>query len=131
MTKIVSQSPNQDASSELASFTLASSKSTSSETKSSAISKATLLRFEPIARLSPNRLDELAPLCIVEQVSKDLDPTRMNASTQALYLLKGDLGIRYENGQKLSLQSGDYVKIEPNVKHWVDAFEDSNFLLIK
>ena len=36
-----------------------------------------------------------------------------------------------ETGRKISLQSGDYVKIEPNVKHWVDAFEDSNFLLIK
>ena len=36
-----------------------------------------------------------------------------------------------ENGQKISLQSGDYVKIEPNVKHWVDAYADSNFLLIK
>ena len=36
-----------------------------------------------------------------------------------------------ENGQKISLQQGDYVKIEPNVKHWVDAFEESNFLLIK
>jgi quercetin dioxygenase-like cupin family protein len=36
-----------------------------------------------------------------------------------------------ENGQKMSLKSGDYVKIEPNVKHWVDATEESNFLLIK
>ena len=36
-----------------------------------------------------------------------------------------------ENGQEISLQQGDYVKIEPNVKHWVDAFEASNFLLIK
>lgn len=36
-----------------------------------------------------------------------------------------------ESGRKLSLKSGDYVKIEPNVKHWVDAFEESNFLLIK
>ena len=36
-----------------------------------------------------------------------------------------------ENDQKIHLQSGDYVKIEPNVKHWVDASEDSNFLLIK
>ena len=70
------------------------------------VSKTALIRFEPIARLSPNRLDELAPLCIVEQVSKDLDPTRMNASIQALYLLKGDLGIRYENGQKLILRAG-------------------------
>jgi quercetin dioxygenase-like cupin family protein len=36
-----------------------------------------------------------------------------------------------QNGKKLSLKPGDYVKIEPNIKHWVDAFEDSNFLLIK
>ena len=27
-----------------------------------------------------------------------------------------------ESGRKLSLKSGDYVNIEPNVKHWVDAF---------
>ena len=73
---------------------------------SAVISKNTLLRFEPIARLSPNRLDELAPLCIIEHISKDLDPTRMNASTQALYLVKGDLGIRYENGNKLILRAG-------------------------
>ncbi len=73
---------------------------------SPAIDRNALLRFEPIARLSPNRLDELAPLCIVEYISKDLDPTRMNAETQALYLVKGDLGIRYENGNKLILRAG-------------------------
>ncbi|MES2501731.1 MAG: cyclic nucleotide-binding domain-containing protein, partial [Pseudomonadota bacterium] len=39
-------------------------------------------------------------------ISKDLDPTRMNATTQALYLVKGDLGIRYENGNKLILRAG-------------------------
>lgn len=36
-----------------------------------------------------------------------------------------------ERGRKLDLKSGDYVKIEPNIKHWVDAFENSNFLLVK
>ena len=36
-----------------------------------------------------------------------------------------------ESGRKKSLKSGDYVKIEPNIKHWIDAFEESNFLLIK
>ena len=36
-----------------------------------------------------------------------------------------------ESGRKMSLKPGDYVKIEPNIKHWVDAYEDSNFLLIK
>lgn len=36
-----------------------------------------------------------------------------------------------ETGLKIELQSGNYVKIEPNVKHWIDAVEESNFLLIK
>ncbi len=36
-----------------------------------------------------------------------------------------------EKGKKINLQPGDYVKIDANVKHWVDAYEDSNFLLIK
>lgn len=36
-----------------------------------------------------------------------------------------------EKGNIITLLSGDYVNIEPNVKHWVDADEESNFLLIK
>ena len=36
-----------------------------------------------------------------------------------------------EGGRKISLKPGDYVRIEPNVKHWIDTFEESNFLLIK
>ncbi|MDD2985342.1 hypothetical protein [Flavobacterium sp.] len=36
-----------------------------------------------------------------------------------------------EKGMKMNLKPGDYVKIEPNVKHWVDAEVESNFLLIK
>ncbi|PPD52166.1 MAG: cyclic nucleotide-binding protein [Methylotenera sp.] len=83
------------------------------QSANAAVSKNTLLQFEPIARLSPNRLDELAPLCIVERISKDLDPTRMNAATQALYLVKGDLGIRYENGNKLILRAGTVAAKHP------------------
>ena len=48
-----------------------------------------------------------------------------------LVCVSGKATFSYENGQKFSLQSGDYVKIEPNIKHWVDAIEESNFLLIK
>ncbi|MCI4442490.1 MAG: cupin domain-containing protein [Lentimicrobium sp.] len=36
-----------------------------------------------------------------------------------------------EKGKSIELKSGDYVNIEANVKHWVDAKEDSNFILIK
>jgi quercetin dioxygenase-like cupin family protein len=36
-----------------------------------------------------------------------------------------------ENGNKISLFPGEYYTIQPDVKHWVDAIEESNFLLIK
>lgn len=76
-------------------------------TQAELVDNQRLAQLEPIARLSPNRLNELADVCIIEQISKDLDPTRMSdAQTQAIYLLKGDLGIRYENGNKLILRAG-------------------------
>jgi rhodanese-related sulfurtransferase len=84
--------------------------------KPASIDKSVLVQYEPIARLSPNRLEELAAVCFVDKVSKDLDPTRMVASTQALYLVAGDLGIRYENGNKLILRAGTDA-----AKHPVDT----------
>lgn len=36
-----------------------------------------------------------------------------------------------EKGNKITLLTGDYVKIEPNVKHSVTGIENSNLLLIK
>ena len=80
------------------------------------IARSLLAQFEPIARLSPNRLEELAAVCYTESISKDLDPTRMKSHTQALYLVKGDLGIRYESGNKLILRAGTNA-----AKHPVDA----------
>ena len=81
------------------------------------IDKSILARFEPIARLSPKRLEELAAVCFVDKISKNLDPTRMSTNgTQALYLVAGDLGIRYENGNKLILRAGTDA-----AKHPVDT----------
>ncbi len=66
-----------------------------------------LQQFEPLARLTLGRLSELASLCIVEAVSKDLDPMRMNSqSTQSVYLVRGKLGVRYTDGSKAILRAG-------------------------
>ena len=80
------------------------------------IAKTLLARFEPMARLSPNRLEELAAVCYTEYISRNLDPTRMKSHTQALYLVHGDLGIRYESGNKLILRGGTDA-----AKHPIDA----------
>jgi len=36
-----------------------------------------------------------------------------------------------ENGVKSTLKSGDYFEIEPMVKHWLVANEDSELILVK
>src|SRR4051794_13420267 len=69
---------------------------------------ALLSKLPPISTLSPGRLKELADLCFIEKVSKDIDPFRMNItqSAQALYLLKGDLGLMFADGSKKILRGG-------------------------
>lgn len=64
--------------------------------------------LEPICLLSPGRQEEIASLCFVEKVSKDIDPFRMNVvkNSQALYLLKGNLGVKFADGKKIVLRGG-------------------------
>lgn len=43
----------------------------------------------------------------------------------------GKVVFENEKGMKETLQSGDYVPIEPMVKHWVNAITTSQLLLFK
>ncbi len=52
--------------------------------------------------------------------------------TQALLIcLQGNATYEDENDQSISLQTSDYHLIEPGIKHWIKANENSLFLLIK
>ncbi len=48
-----------------------------------------------------------------------------------LVCITGKVVFENENGLKESLSSGDYINIEPMVKHWVDGLEDSQLIVIK
>lgn len=48
-----------------------------------------------------------------------------------LVCVSGKAVFENENGVKETLQSGDYVSIEPMVKHWVDAVTNSQLILLK
>lgn len=81
-----------------------------------AISDPSLLEYlEPIARLSAGRKKELAALCFIEKVNQDIDPMRMNVAkgAQALYLIKGDLGMRYVDDRKAKLCGGTEAAKHP------------------
>ncbi|MBL7810058.1 MAG: hypothetical protein JNN28_19710 [Saprospiraceae bacterium] len=48
-----------------------------------------------------------------------------------LICVSGEVVFENEKGFKQALTSGDYVPIEPLVKHWVKGVLDSQLLLIK
>lgn len=75
-----------------------------------------LKQLAPVAVLSEARLKELAGLCFIETVSRNLDPLRMNilqAGDQSLYLLKGDLGVRLADGSKKIMRGGTEAASHP------------------
>jgi len=48
-----------------------------------------------------------------------------------LVCVNGNAIYEDENGISTALFSGDFIKIEPNIKHWVNGMENTNLLLIK
>ncbi|WP_305607837.1 cyclic nucleotide-binding domain-containing protein [Methylotenera sp.] len=81
-----------------------------------AITDQSLLDYlEPIAKLSTGRKKELSALCFIEKVNKGTDPMRMNVAkaAQAIYLVKGDLELRYKGNKKAILHSGTQSSRHP------------------
>ncbi len=48
-----------------------------------------------------------------------------------LICIEGEALFENEKGIKETLRAGDYVNIDPMVKHWVKGIEESQLLLIK
>ena len=48
-----------------------------------------------------------------------------------LICIKGNAVFENENGVEQLLLTGDFIAIEPMVKHWVNAMADSQLLLLK
>lgn len=66
------------------------------------------------------------------QISKDSTLEEHVTKVPALLVcVSGNAVYEDEKGTKAVLFSGDFVKIEPNVKHWVNGLENTNLLLIK
>jgi rhodanese-related sulfurtransferase len=82
------------------------------------VSSDLLISLDPIAALSPGRVDELATICTVETVSQGLNPFRMNVvqNEQLLYLLKGELRVSYCDGSSETWHGGN-----ENTRHAVVA----------
>jgi rhodanese-related sulfurtransferase len=80
-----------------------------------AVDTTLISHLEPICLLSPGRQEEVAALCFVEKVSKDIDPFRLNVvkNSQSLYLLKGNVGLKFKDGTKGVLRGGSDLSRYP------------------
>lgn len=64
------------------------------------VSAAVLQALDPLSSLSDARLQELAALCTIEPVARNLDPFRSCAAVgQTVYLLRGELALAYGEGR--------------------------------
>jgi rhodanese-related sulfurtransferase len=58
-----------------------------------------LKHLDPLSSLSDMRLQELAGLCFIESVSRNLDPFRLRSiAGQSVYLVRGELALAYSQG---------------------------------
>lgn len=48
-----------------------------------------------------------------------------------LICVEGEVVFENEKGVKVTLLSGDFVNIEPMVKHWIEGTSESQLILIK
>ncbi|HKY02091.1 MAG TPA: cyclic nucleotide-binding domain-containing protein, partial [Burkholderiales bacterium] len=73
-----------------------------------------LRRLQPIAALSNQRLSELADLCFVERVSKNLNPFRVKGiAGQMVFLLRGELALVASDGGARVLVGGLEEALHP------------------
>jgi len=66
------------------------------------------------------------------QIKKDGLLDKHITKVEALLVcVAGEVVFENEKGFKQTLTNGDFVKIEPQVMHWVKGVQDSQLLLIK
>jgi quercetin dioxygenase-like cupin family protein len=66
------------------------------------------------------------------QINKDGILAEHITKTEAILIcVSGEVNYEEENKTKHTLKTGDFYRIEPNVKHWVKGVENSQLILIK
>jgi len=74
---------------------------------------------------------ELGTVLAVRILKDEQFPEHITKTPAVLLCVKGNVFFRTVDGFEEELSSGDYINVEPMVKHWVDAVEDSDLVLLK
>ena len=71
------------------------------------VSVEALRNFEPLSSLSDLRLKELADLCCIEFVGRNLDPFNLRSiAGQSVYVVRGELALAYNQGSSEVIVGG-------------------------
>ena len=71
------------------------------------VSAETLKNLDPLSSLSDVRLKELADLCYIESVGRNLDPFRLRSiAGQSVYLMRGELALTHSQGRSQVIVGG-------------------------
>jgi len=82
------------------------------------VSVEVLKNLDPLSSLSEVRLQELADLCYVESVGRNLDPFRLRSlDGQSVYLLRGELARTYSQGRSEVIVGGSAEARRPLGTH--------------
>ena len=74
---------------------------------------------------------ELGNVTAIQILKGGLLKEHITKTPALLICMEGEVVFENENGLKEKLLPGDYVNIEPMVKHWVEGSIESQLILIK
>jgi len=74
---------------------------------------------------------ELGSVLALQIMKDEQFPEHITKTPALLLCVKGHVFFRNVNGFEEELQAGDYINVEPMIRHWVDAVADSDLVLIK
>lgn len=85
---------------------------------------------KPVSAISLFK-SELGNATAIQILKGGLLKEHITKTLALLICMEGEVVFENENGLKEKLLPGDYVNIEPMVKHWVEGTIESQLILIK
>lgn len=85
---------------------------------------------KPVSAISLFK-SELGNATAIKILQGEILKEHITKTSALLICMEGEVIFENEKGIKETLMSGDYVNIEPMVKHWVEGTIESQLILIK
>ena len=86
--------------------------------------------LKPVSALAMFSGDE-GKVISIQILKNEILKEHITKVSALLMCITGEVVYEDEDGEKVTLNTGDYFNIQPMVKHWVVASEDAQLILVK